>query len=265
MKGKHVKTGSANTYRCNKLLPGSVSGTFVKGDSSYCSFVFESYEALSDADEAMAKLSARITSALQQRTMVKQTDSFLARNTISRTSLAEMNGGGFYGYRILIDIVKNEAEPVKKYNLQLKIIGGKGILYQLIYSHEPVRSTLFTQTFQKMFNQFDDAETYYCNELLPGFECSTIDSAGRKQLLMEKEVTDFPDARVAFEALTSNLRANLGVKFLYYVAGSKSGIEKKIVFIHGNDFDKMERKSISAYLDRSRSGGYLVGVLMYHP
>ncbi|MDB5246191.1 MAG: hypothetical protein JWQ40_585 [Segetibacter sp.] len=265
VKTKKTKAGAPNNYILKKLLPGSKAGFLVKGDTSFCIYNFGTFDGLENAEEAMTQLSKQIKYSLLLKSIVRYKDSSVDRSFVKRTAIAEMKDGGFYGFNINVDVVRKDEDPADRYSLQLKISGGKGTLYRFIYKHEPIRSPLFLQTFRKMYTQFNGMENYTCNELLPGFECTLVDSAGVNELIMEKRVADFPDARVEFESLTSNLRAILGDRYVYYIPQPGNKIEREVVFIQADDHDKVNRKSLSTYLVKKAEYGYAVRVIMYRP
>lgn len=257
--------GEANSFVLRRKLPGSTSGILLKGDTSSCVFNFGTFEGLEDAEETMLKISSKIAYAFLQKSIVTYIDSSLDQTFVRRTAIAEMKDGGFYGFNINIDVVRKAVDGPDKYSIQLRIDGGKGTLYRFIYKNEPIRSPLFLQTFKKVYTQFNGGDSYNCNELLPGFQCRMIDSAKIKVLIMEKPVVDFPDARVEFKSLTSNLRAILGHRFLYYIPQLSNKIERQVVFINAEDHNKINRKSLSTYLVRNGDDGYAVRVSMYKP
>ncbi len=259
VKSRHQKEG----FKLKPMLPGSRSGKVVKDSSGYCQYTFDSFAQLEEAEAQMQQLTKNISLALQQRTIVKLKDSLPSNPSIvQQTAITEVKNGCFTGYNILVNVLRN---ATNNYTVQLMLKGGKGTLYHGIVRHEPVRSKLFRQSFAKMYTQFNEAAQFYCTDILPGFECAAIDSMGTQQLMMQKWVQDFPDARVAFEALTTNLRAILGEKFVYYTPDCPNTQTRKVVFIKATDFDELDRKSISTFLESNNDGGYVVRVVMYHP
>ncbi len=195
--------------------------------------------------------------------MIKHPDTLGDPNLIRRTAIAEIIEDGFYGYNINVDVTKKQ-DTTNQYDVTLKIRGGEGTFYRFVYRNQPLRSLEFNRSFSKMHAQFVGSDNYYCNDLLPGFTCTMVDSAGRQELMMEKKVTDFPDARVEFECLTSNIRSIMGDSFLYYYTFTNDTLLRNVVFIRFVDHEKIQRKSISTSLVKT-DNYYSVRLTMYHP
>lgn len=264
VRGKEITVGNFRGYICRKNLPGSRSGMIEESTDRACIFDFGSFNSSMDAEAVMLKLSTKVVTALSQRAMVRYIDSTGERALIRRTGIAEIKDNGFFGYNVLVDVVKKNVSPTE-FAVRLTIKGGEGTFYRIIQRNEPIRSPYFQQAFKKIQAQFDVSTSYSCVEQLPGYECKAVDSSGKSQLLMEKPVVDLPDARMEFECLTSGIRSLLGEKYLYYFPGSDDVSLRKVVFIRSEDHDMDQRKSISASLDRQGDKGYVLRVLMYHP
>lgn len=264
IKGKELRTGNSVHLACRKSIPGCRAGIITSGNGGSCIYDFGSFQSLDDAQAAMLKLTTKVTHALSDKVIVRYIDSANEAYLIKRTAIAAIKADGFYGYNILIDVLKNKALP-GEYQVQLALLGGEGIFYRFIHKNEPLRSPFFKKSFQNIFTHFNQSSSYSCIEQLPGFTCSPLDSLGKPQLLMEKNVTDLPDARVELECLISSIRAMVGDSFLYYFPPHTTDILEKVVFISFIDHDLDSRRSISAYLKSKPGSSYSLNVVMYHP
>ena len=258
VKGKQVRNGNLSYYACKRILPGAAEG-YISGDAKpTCVFDFGNYKSLDEADAAMRKLSLKVSNSFAQKAMVKFVDSSDEKYLVKRTAIAQLVDGGFYAYNILIDVVKKGNDAEEYYGVELSIRGGAGTLYKIVWKNEPTRSVFFNQSFKHIYAQFDAATSYSCTEQLPGFTCNQFDSSGKEQLMMEKLTDQFRDARVEFECLSSNIRAILGEKFVYYTPPANDEIL-------ADDYDKTERRSISTSLVKRGDNDYVIRLIMYHP
>lgn len=266
VKGKEIRHVNLSYFQCKKILPGSISG-YISGDAKpVCVFDFGNFESKEDADDEMRRLTQKVTFALAQNALVKYPEIAGDKYLLKRTQIAEIVYGGFYAFNILIDVVKRGNENEEKYGVELSINGGVGTLYKLIWKNEPSRSPYFNKSFKTIFAQFEEAENYKCTEQLPGFTCNAYDSLGKSQLMMEKIVQDFPDARLEFENLTTSIRSLIGEKFVYYLPETNHSIVlRNVVFVLADEYDIVERKSIATYLLKLDENKYSVRLIMYHP
>lgn len=266
VKGRKKSNGLMEYFECKKNLPGAFAGFISSHDKPICLYDFGSFKTLNEADQSMHSISVRVANAFRQKVLVKYIDSTDDKAIIKRTAIAEMINGGFYGYNVHVDIVKKNDFVDENYGVELTITWGSGILYNVIWNKEPYRSSLFNKSFITIYTQFNgDATNYYCNEQLPGYTCNKYDSSGKEQLMMEKLTTEFRDARVEFEALTSNLRSMLGQKFVYYLPKTTGNVLMEVVFVTTDDFDKESRKSIGTSVIKNAENKYAIRLIMYHP
>ncbi len=266
VKGRKLSNGLMEYFECKKNLPGAFAGFISNHDKPICLYDFGSFKTLDEAEQNMRSISVRVANAFRQKALVKYIDSTEDTTLVKRTALAEMINGGFYGYNVHVDIVKKNDFVDENYGVELTITWGSGVLYNVIWNKEPYRSSLFNKSFRTIYTQFNgDANNYYCNEQLPGYTCNQYDSSGKDQLMMEKLTTEFRDARVEFEALTSNLRSMLGQKFVYYIPKTSDNVLMEVVFVTTDDFDKVSRKSISTSVIKNAENQYTIRLIMYHP
>jgi hypothetical protein len=263
VRGKEINTGTEINYACRKAIPGCRSA-MVRNDEASCIYDFGSYQTLEDAQATMLRLTNKVTHALSGKVMVRYIDSSEEPLLIKRTAIAEVKDGGFYGYNIVVDVLKNRSIP-GEFSVKLVLKGGEGIFYRFIHRNEPLRSPYFKRSFARIYSQFNEAPGYTCLEQLPGFVCQRFDSSGKQQLMMEKKLSDLPDGRVEFECLTSSFRALLGDHFLYYFPSATNEMVKQVVFVRFADHAKNQRKSISAALVQNGVNDYAIRVMMYHP
>ncbi len=265
VKGKEIRHVSLSYFQCKKVLPGAING-YISGDAKpVCVYDFGSFKSKEDADDEMRRLTQKITNALAQKVMVKYPEMEGDKYVLKRTRIAELVEGGFFAFNILVDVVKRGNENEEKFGVELSIQGGAGTLYKVIWKNEPSRSLYFNKSFKSIFAQFYEADNYSCTEQLPGFTCNKYDSSGKEQLMMEKIVQDFPDARLEFENLTTSIRSLIGEGFVYYLPKSSTDIQCNVVFILADEYDIIERRSISTYLIKLDEKKYTVRMIMYHP
>lgn len=265
VKGKEIRHVNLSYFQCKKILPGALNG-YITGDAKpKCVFDFGSFETKEDADDEMRRITQKVIIALSQKALVKYPDITGDNYLVKRTQIAEMIENGFYAFNIIIDVVNRGNDNEEKYGVELSIHGGTGTLYKVIWKNEPSRSPYFNKSFKIIFSQFDDAETYHCNEQLPGFSCQPFDSLGKSQLMMEKIVNDFPDARLEFENLSTSVRSILGEKFVYSISETSHSVLRNIVFVLANEYDIEIRRSICTYLVKREDNKYSIRLVMYHP
>lgn len=264
-KGRLHKKGDVLHYTCRKRLKGA-QASYITGDKdATCVFYYGSFKTLPDAEEYMEKLHDQIKTALLKQVLERTVDSSDDPLFVKGIAIAEIIDDGFYDYNIRINIDRT-ADSTRPYAVLLKVKSYTGNFYRFVFKNAPHRSPEFYRSFSKLYSQFDGDGPYVCNDMLPGFTCTTVDSAGKQQVLLEKRLIDFPDARVEFECLTTNIRAILGMgNFLYYLPPTNDEVIRATVFVRFDDYDKIDRKSITTSLMKNNDGGFSVKVLMYHP
>ena len=265
MKGKEIRHVNLSYFICKKILPGALNAYITGDEKPNCVFDFGNFTSLEEADNEMRQLTIKIANAFAQKALVKYPENEQEPYLIKRTEIAELVNGGFYAYNIHVDVVNRGSVEEEKYGVEVSITGGKGTLYKIIWNNEPARSPYFNKAFRTIFSQFDATSSYSCTVQLPGFLCKQYDSSGKEQLMMEKTLTDFPDARMEFESLTTSLRTMLGEKFVYYLPDINDKMIRNAVFIVASEYEKVERRSISTYLIKKNENEYAVQMIMYHP
>lgn len=260
VKYRKNKSGDRVDLVLSKLLPGSTAGWISKEQLVTCTYRFQHYPDIHLAEVGMNELVEKVVKALRGSVMLKNLEA--SADLVKGIAIAEVKDAGFDGYNIEAGIRQDAGKG--GFSVHLAIKGGTNTHYRFIFKNEPVRSALFLQIFKNVYTQFTGSNGFKCEEVLPGFRCSLRDSGDRKMLVMEKVLTDFPDSRVEFESLTSSLRSILGEKYLYYEPRQENEESRRVVFIHANDYDKTERKSIVARLEMKDEQQFVVSMSLVH-
>ncbi|MFY7898818.1 MAG: hypothetical protein ACOVNY_01460 [Chitinophagaceae bacterium] len=233
----------SNTFESKIKLPNSLANRVVVDSTLYVEYFFGDYIDLENAEASFTNLSDKIMKAFSKRVFSKEFPVDSGGSVIKYTKIAYCKNRGFFHFNVSLQIIQLPLS--RKYRVLLQVYSGKPQFYYRVMRNEPVASFILVNNLKNNIASLQN-NSYGCPTEIVPFECigKKISNDSIFLIYQKEGFLDYPNAMSEFDVYMTNIRSSLGTEYVYSYLPVKSPFNKKIAYIHMNDLENPNRKTI---------------------
>ncbi len=245
-------------FHCKVKLQGALSGKLVLDSIGFAEYHFGDFSTIEDAEAVFVNLSNNIAEAMGRKVLFRNNDTGSKSGMVRQTKIAYTQQSGFFHYNVFVQLFKKEGE--EKFQLLLKVNGGKPQYYYKVMKTEPINSFMFTTALRGQLSTFQKYKPQGCLGDLTPFVCRGTRICGDTTVVFYTKYgfQDVLDGKKEFEISLTNLRACLSEEYVYYLPVPQNNRMREVAFLKVDDIEKKRSKTIHLSLvEQSKTDYYL--------